>query len=296
MKNGLIWVLNDGLSLFLNLLVFSIVILAITMAINCLIILIRPKIRENTNFYLYSFSTGLLVIIGTVGLLSEGYSNAQAAYPHDSLLAVTILLCGGLAGFIFTVVLRFFLATKISPKHLHHELHDHSDHIINATDIDNPKAAWLVIGLLLAHRSIDGFMLGSIIPKLMAHKPLNLGFMIVFFIHIIFEVVFIYYRQIQYGQKKWKALLHNFYTLVALVVIIFVGGFLYDSVEKVGWIIPFANGFGGIIITFVTILEIVPEFIHFRNINAKKWYVTIIWFGIGLLFALAMVLYERNGS
>ena len=218
----LIWINSSiELILFVNLIVFSLVITAVSIGVNLIVVAIRPKIKSNTNFYLYAFSTGLLIIIGTVGLLAEGIKNANEGF--NIVLAVTIVTCGSSAGLIFTVTLRYLLSKKFKHKHNQHSLHDHSEHMISVLDTDDPKAAWLVIGLLLAHRSIDGFTLGSWIPKMIEHETkINFGFFIAFFLHIIFEVIFIYYRQIQYGQKKWKAVLYNFYTLLALAFFIFI--------------------------------------------------------------------------
>ncbi|SFW06918.1 Uncharacterised protein [Chlamydia abortus] len=90
--------------------------------------------------------------------------------------------------------------------------------------------------MMLSHRIIDGLVLGISVYQVTANgiSKANLGLIITFNIHLLLEVVLIYYRQLQYGEKKGKAILFNFVTLLLIVPIMFIGAFLGKYINKVG--------------------------------------------------------------
>ncbi|MDE5775160.1 MAG: hypothetical protein K2H51_02420, partial [Malacoplasma sp.] len=56
-----------------------------------------------------------------------------------------------------------------------------------------------------------------------------------------------------------------------------------------GWVLPLANISGGSVITFVGIIELVPEFLHHKKMSSKEWYKLIICFSVGIVFALVFL-------
>jgi len=89
--------------------------------------------------------------------------------------------------------------------------------------------------MLLSHRLIDGLVLGLSVYQLTTNgvNKANLALIITFNIHLLLEVVIVYYRQIQYGEKKSKAILFNFITLILIIPIMFLGAFIGKFLNKV---------------------------------------------------------------
>ncbi|QJB70995.1 ZIP family metal transporter [Mycoplasma sp. 1654_15] len=275
-----------------------------------LVALVKPKIKQITNTYLYSLSAGLLLIVATAGLLREAYENAEnfafqqfwatsnTQWIKYSQLWVAILVgSGAILGVCTIFIVRFFFVKHFKKDtHSNHHEHDHDDHIINFKDIDNPRAAWLAIILLLSHRTIDGFILGSIVSKISQGQRLNYGLIITFVAHILIEILIIYYRQIQYGQKVRKAVIYNLLTTIILIPIITIGAFVYRFLNQAGWILPIVNASGGAILSFVVVVELVPEFIHLRSGAKKQWYITLIWFVSGIIIASILLSFHAHVS
>ncbi|WP_215739982.1 ZIP family metal transporter [Mesomycoplasma hyorhinis] len=275
-----------------------------------IIAVVKPRIKKITNTYLYSLSAGLLLIVATAGLLREAYENAEKFtfqqaiqtgklfWAENSQFWVALLVGSGAILGVFTIfIVRFFFVKKFNNEtHSNHKEHNHDDHIINFKDIDNPKAAWLAIILLLSHRTIDGFILGSIVSKISIGQKLNYGLIITFVAHILIEILIIYYRQIQYGEKVWKAVVYNLLTTVLLIPIITIGAFINRFLEQAGWILPIVNASGGAILSFVVIVELVPEFIHLRSGAKKQWYFTLIWFVCGIIIASILLSFHAHST
>lgn len=299
---------NLQIAIAVNLVIYALILLALPSLLVLVISFIKPVIKEKTSFYLYAFSSAVFIMIGTLGLIKESFegsssfvnSNNNFSSPEKVLITIGIIVGGAIIGLTVAILFRYLFVKRVGEVHNLHDFHSHNDHIVNAKDIDNPKVAWLVIFLILSHRTIDGFVLGGYIAKISAGIPANLGMVITFNLHIIIEVIIIYYRQIQFGEKRWKAALYNFYTLLSLIPIMFVGAYINPYLASVGWILPLTNASGGTIITFVGIIELVPEFLHNKKMKAKEWYKVIISFGFGIIFALILlsldIIYNTDSS
>lgn len=290
------------IAIAVNLLIYIVILLGVPSLLIIGISFIKPTIKEKTSFYLYAFSSAVFIMIGTLGLLKESFEESSefveslnnSSAVETKAISIGIIVGGAIIGLIIAVLFRYLFVKKVGEVHSLHENHSHSDHIVNVKDIDNPKAAWLVIFLILSHRTIDGFVLGGYVAKISAGIPANLGMVITFNLHIIIEVVIIYYRQIQFGEKRWKATLYNFYTLLALIPIMFIGAYINKYLDEIGWILPLTNASGGAIITFVGIIELVPEFLHNKKMAVKEWYNVIISFGIGIIFTLILLSFDAD--
>ena len=283
-----------------NLIIYVVLLITVPSLFILVISFIKPKIKEKTNFYLYAFSSAFFIMIGTIGLIKEGFESSQSYTEHlhqydnskiiKDLITAAIIGGGAIVGLTAVIVFRFLFVKKTGELHDSHTNHSHDDHIFNLSDIVNPKAAWLVIFLILSHRTIDGFALGGTVAKNSdATEEINLGLVIAFNIHILIEVLIVYYRQVQFGQKRWKAVLYNFYTLLAIVPIMFIGAYINKYLVQVGWILPFVNVSGGSVVTFVGIIELVPEFLHHKKMTAKEWYKLIACFSFGIIFSLVFL-------
>ena len=288
---------NFELTIFVNLLIYSLILFSVPLLFMGLLSCFKIKINKKATIYMYAFSTGMFLIIGAAGFIKEGYigletwfhdSSAIGGYQYtggnvrieQAFIAIIVLVTAFL-GLGIVILSKYLIAKKSKNVELHkdHAEHGHSDHIISFNDIDNPKAAWVAILMMLSHRIIDGLVL-----------------IITFNIHLLLEVVLIYYRQLQYGEKKGKAILFNFVTLLLIVPIMFIGAFLGKYINKVGWLMPSWEIFGGVIIVFMAIVELVPEFIHFRNEDRKTIFTTLTLLALGIIITLIMLSFHTHSQ
>ena len=304
---------NLELTILVNLLIYILILLSIPLIFMGIISLFKVRVTSKKSIYLYAFSTGMFLMIGAAGFIKEGYVLLEQWF-HDSSttggLKYTggkplieqsyIALIVGLSALIGlgTVILGRFLLTRKKELHKDHKEHDHSEHFVSFNDIDNPKEAWTAILMLLSHRLIDGLVLGLSVYQLTTNgvNKANLALIITFNIHLLLEVVIVYYRQIQYGEKKSKAILFNFITLILIVPIMFLGAFIGKFLNKVGWLIPSLEILGGSIIVFMAIVELVPEFIHYRNENKKVIYTTLIVFALSIILTLILLSFHTHNQ
>lgn len=316
--NGLFFHANDfsgnlNLAIFVNLLIYVALLLTVPSLIILALAFIKPKLSKYQNLYLYAFSAATLICIGTIGLFSEGIEKANELVhlsQFSSLSTVSfnavkigIILGGALLGLIFVIGFRYLYIRYTKQDHCSHS-HDHGFHITNTEEqVEHTqdlrsklKGAWLVIILLLSHRTIDGFIIGGAVAQFSSTpERVNVGFIIIFNIHIILEVVIIHYRQVQYGQTVKKAALSNFLITLILIPIMFIGAYIYNTLDALGWFIPIVNASGGAILTFMAVIEIVPEFIHNKQMPVKNWYFVLIAFAIGILVAVVLLSFHSHG-
>ena len=304
---------NLEIAILVNLLLYLSILLIVPMVFMGIMSIFKIKVTSKKSIYLYAFSTGMFLIIGAVGFLKEGYINLEnwlhtkgnrggLQYTGGNVLLEQIIIASiaGLAALLGlgSVLLSRYLISKKNKTelHEHHEEHGHSDHLISFNDIDNPKAAWIAIIMLLSHRIIDGLVLGISVYQMTSSeiKNPNIALIVTFNLHLLLEVVITYYRQLQYGEKKSKAILFNFITLLLIVPMMFIGAFLGKYSNRVGWLMPSFEILGGSIIIFMAVIELVPEFIHYRNEGPKVIYTTLIIFAFSIVFTLILLSFHSH--
>lgn len=304
---------NFELILFLNLLVYIPILMALPLIMMGILALIKNKdkteIKNTSLIYMYAFSTGMFLMIGAFGFLREGYEIAKnfthggsakfGSEINRTLVIVSIIGLSSLIGFTLVIGGRYLFIKKLKiDPHSKHEDHNHSDHLISFKDVDNPKAAWLAILLLLSHRIIDGFFIGYSIFKIISAQNTfssSLMLLITFTIHILIEMAIVYFRQIQYGEKKSKAILYNFLTFLLIIPFIFLGAFTGRFLNNnLQWIQSALLIMGGSIIIFTAVFELIPEFIHIRNKDTKTLYRTLIIFGLSIVLTIMLLSFHTH--
>ena len=288
------------LTIFINILILLALGIGLPTLVVFFLSLFKIKINKTGQMYLYSFAAGLIIILGTVGFIGEAISHSREHFEslNQSSNALSILQIVGLVGggSIIGVSIVFFIRWLVTrgkhELHEHHHHHDHNEEIFNASDIDNKKLKWLPILLLLGHRCVDGITLGFMANT--ASNEIagfdNWGMIITFAIHLIPTTIIIYLIQLDIQHnKRWKALLITIGMLLIMVPFTLIGGFLIANIQDtVWWLMPLLFAISGSIMTLMSIIELIPEFIHFRNSQKKQWITSIVLLSIGIILAVIL--------
>lgn len=286
----------NQLNIFINILI----LLALSVGAPSLIVVVlsffRIPITRKVRTYLYSFAAGIIVILGTVGFIAEAIHHCKEHF--NTMNAVNVLQVLGVAGggviigILGVFLVRYLITRSKKELHEHHELHDHNEQIFNSSDIDNKKIKWLPIILLIGHRCIDGITLGfmATTPDYGIGNFENWGMIITFVLHLIPTTIIIYLIQldIQNG-NRWKSVLITIGMLMLMIPFTLIGGFLITNIQNIWWLMPLLFAISGGVLTLMSILELIPEFIHFRNSGAKEWITSIVLFALGVILAVILI-------
>lgn len=290
---------NPNLNIFFNLLFLFGLAIVVPGIFVLFISFFKFKISKKIQIYLSSFTAGLIIILGTVGLIAESIHSLQEHFGDTStnstsstLQTIGIVASGVIIGVGLVILSKWVLSKNKHELHEHHHHHGHSEAVFNIADIDNKRIKWLPIILLALHRSVDGITLG-----LMANTQNNsiLGFenwgmLIVFIIHLIPTSIIIYLIQLNIQKNnKFKAFGYTILMSVLMIPFTFIGGYLSSLFDHEWWLMPLLFSISGSLMTIMTIMEIIPEFIHYRNAGPKQWLGVISVIGIGVLLAVILI-------
>ena len=148
---------------------------------------------------------------------------------------------------------------------------------------------------LLSHKIVAGLSLAMTVygsSQLWAFE--NLGMIIILIVHMIPESIMIFHKANEILKSKTKALLLTLGLQFVIVVFMIIGIFIFNAISNVTWVMPFLYAIAGSSMMFVSVFDLVPEFIHNKNMTKRQWYMTISVFSLGLLFGVAMCLLHTH--
>lgn len=300
MKNNILY--N---SLFIGLLV-----LFIPTLFSLLFSFIKIKRTKSLNLYIYSFMSSMMIILSTLGFMREGYVGLEQDHDnhlHNELnisdyeisyplwMIVLIVSSGVLLGMLLTIGIRLIVTKFSSEIHLNHEKHNHADLLYNTSDIETKSSFITLIWSLIAHKIVAGLSIAiTVYNSDYLFKFENIGMIIILLVHMIPESIMICYKGNQIFNSKVKSLLLTFALQVVIIISLIIGIYLFNYISTIKWIMPFINCIAGGSIFFVSIFDLVPEFIHNKNMSNKEWLLTIFWFVIGTIFGVVMCLIHEH--
>ncbi len=298
---------NPNLNVFFNILFLLGLAIVVPGLIVLFISFFKIKFSKRLQIYLSSFTVGLILILGTVGLIAEGIHSLQEhfasldniSYASSTDQTVAIAASGVIIGFGLVILTKWLLSRNKKELHENHHSHGHSEAIFNVADIDNKKIKWLPIILLALHRSVDGITLGLMANT--EHNDIlgfeNWGMLIVFIIHLIPTSIIIYLIQLDIQKNnKLKAVGYTILLSLLMIPFTFIGGYLSSIFDDAWWLMPLLFCVSGSLITLMTIMEIIPEFIHHRNCGIKEWLGIIAVIGAGILLAVILISIHSHGE
>ncbi len=282
-----------------NLSIISLIVMGIPMLLFLILVFSKKKISENTNIYLYAFSTGMLVVLATFGLMGESLhelegffkKNPNMTHTNEILTEIGIIGGGAVLGLILAVCLKTVVFKIQKTKTFSHDGHSDSKCcVVNIEELIHKNGKIASIFIISTHKFIDGISLGVLANSattLFAFE--NLGTIILFLLHDlpIFIIIFYIQKSLNMPNKKifWYSLLLSFIT----VPFIFIGGFLGNWLEdSLPLFMPFIESMIGAILLFTTLMEIVPEFIHNHHLCSKHWYITVAWLSFGMILSIVL--------
>lgn len=308
--------MNNTLLIFENISLLSLIIIAAPMLISLCLLFVKNKLSNNSVIYLYAFSTGLLIILSTLGLIKEGYDGVEDILSHSStielhsdqeiIFKVLIIGFGVLSGLIIAIVIKTLVfkiqnkkILKISSESKHHLHDDAKCCVVNVEEIIKKNGKLAAIFIVSSHKFIDGISLGLLANSaetLFGFE--NIGIIILFIIHDLPITIVIFFLQRSANVSKAKTFLYIFLISIITVPFMFLGGFVGDVLTEnpqVSWLFPFLECLAGGVLLFTTIMEFVPEFIHNNHLCSKHWFITVVWLCAGIMLSLIMSLIHIHG-
>lgn len=284
----------------------SLILIALSFGIPFISIVIcsffKIKLIPVTKMYLYAFTTGLLIILGSVGFikesiehLNESSKNGDMDYLGNSITQIVVktavVLSGAILGIISIFLIRWLTFKNKKEIHKSHFDHNHNDHMSNYSDIDNESALkknGLI--LLLSHRIVDGISLGILTSGSTTIGSFeSWGMIISFIIHLIPTTIIIYLRQVDIYRSRKKALFNSFWMLLINIPFTLIGSFCAYGIQYIYWLMPLLFSFSGTIMVILSIIEIIPEFIHNKEMKTKKWYLAVLMLAFGILLGILLL-------
>ncbi len=249
-----------------------------------------------TSVLIYSFMAGMMIVMSTFGLMRESFEESEEHYAEQGeWIVILIVLSGSIIGLLITLLIRIIIGRKNREIHVHHEFHNHNDLLYNINDVENKQSFWMVLISLLGHKIIAGISLGMFVFRsngIMQFQ--SFGLVIVTLIHMIPEAVLIFHKYYSISKSLWKSLMITL--LAQAVVFIFMIGssFLFDYISNVKWLMPLLLSISGGSILFVSVVDLVPEFIHNKNESNKQWNWILFTFCIGAIISVGLTMIHHH--
>lgn len=307
------WLVN--FNIYIQGLILSSIIVGFLILTVTFLHVFKIKIPKERLKYLYAFSSGFLLVTAIVGqwvtarhkLTSHWEQVNEKLKDTDPSLSQTtisiiILVCGIIVGSLMAFGIKKLSTnsnhTHSSNLHSNHQ-HDKNDKhapllntpIENMHEIKTHNDRKAVIYMILTHRLPAGLILGILLVNFNSGSEFAFASLLAFILHIIPELIIIYYARIENGDTRVKSLIFSLTVKFLLIPFIFLGILIsnYIDVNSSGtfWIIPFMLAIAGIVMIWGSIFELGPLFIHSKD-NVNEMYKLIFTFIIGLTLSMSI--------
>lgn len=284
----------------LNTFFISIIIIFVSLLITIPFLFVKKVVPPQWKMYLYSFTSGVTIILATFGFLRESYHLLETYFVTNQInnLEKISLIISIIIGGILISAFIYIIIELISSKRLRKAAncsHKHVEHILHLTNDHKGLNASVAIVALLLHKVTDGLSLGFLISvnnQLFTFD--NIGLIISFLIHMLPILIISNFFQLDLKIKKFKIIINTFLISLFMVVFTFLGTFIGYFTIYIYWILPLLFSISGGILLFMSIIELVPEFIKNKNTQTKSWYITITFFISGIILSLFLSLIHTH--
>ncbi|MGL5630246.1 MAG: hypothetical protein ACRDCG_00550 [Mycoplasmoidaceae bacterium] len=296
------------LTLIINIIIIGSVVIIIPFAAVLVFSFIKFKNLKKVGLCLNMLTTSMLIILSCFGFFREALSLLSDKYSHNyngpglTLILISIFLSGIFLGIILSFLVKYLIILKTNSLDSNF-LDTNTKNFSNNLSIPVKNALskkWSAIILLLNHRIIESIALGMMLVQTSNNNfysfPLEkIGFLSLFILHMIPEAIFIYHRQIEMKIVLKKALTNSLIMKIIIIPLMTIGAFIIQWLQHNNsfyWILPFLYIATGTTLLFISIIELIPEFIENRNMSVKSWYTCILFFLFGTIFSIAISLID----
>ncbi|MCK5867077.1 MAG: hypothetical protein KAG14_01630 [Mycoplasmataceae bacterium] len=276
------------------------IVFSLLLAVLLILYVFKIKIKKERMKYVFAFSSGFLLVTAIIGqwvVARHELSEHWVTKPNagETIISISVVVSGIIIGTLFAYILK----KKTIHSHMG-ELQTHDDKTIsNHPTAINTQAEIIkesakhkhktpVIYMILAHRMPAGILMGILLVNLNGNGTYSLGALVAFIIHIIPEVVIVYYSRIEAGYSRKQAFIFSVFAQLFVIPFVFIGivlsNYIGPSSQYAFWIIPLMLSMAGIVMVWAAIFELAPAFIEIKD--NKSTYKLIITFMIGLTASL----------
>lgn len=249
------WLMNY--SSIIRATIIGLIIVAMIILITSFIYFVKPKIKRENFKYFYAFSAGFIVIVGSLGLFGSARNALKnhfqvTNHPSESdfttteifLVAAYVLLVLSFAGLIIWTIKKMFISD------------DHGLSSKSKSEKDFKKKKVVGIVMVLLHRVPASFVIGAF-----ADDPVGeSAALFAIILHIIPELMIVFYRQIEMGVPKGKAYINSILIKIVFLPLIIIGNLLTTWTTEQWWFLPALYLMGGAFLIYASFIELTPEF------------------------------------
>ena len=312
--------------------IFVAIALGLETLVNILLVIFKPNIKIRNLKFVYAFSGGFLLITGLMGqivpartslhehweaLNEAGGKVAHGASASQTLISATIIISGILlaVGIIFFTK-KMAKATTTGQdlgQHIHFEALSDQKYLVKNSKKDNKKKEKIIynshketkpqlaaVYMVAAHRIPAGISLGNLIFSINytdgsgeIANPYALANVISFIIHLIPDLLILYYGYLYSGKTRKKAIWFSLLVDTPLWPMIFAGiglASLSANVDWLFWIPSFSYTTVGILIIWAAVGEIAVEiFSHTKEKLKYNILLGVFVLGIGASIVINLV-------
>lgn len=284
--------------IYINGLIISSIVFFIPLIICFIFYIFKVKINSIGYVYLYAFTTGLVLILSTLGFLRESYDLLSHYFEEkqnkfDKVISISVIVAGVVIGFLIGGCCKLVLFIKSKRECKNHKfLKNDQTCAFDQEEVVFYKNNKLVGPILLvAHKLIDGLSIGFLLIESGNNffQINNLGLIIGFILHIIPTTIVLYYIYVEIFKSNLKSFLYSTLSNLVIIPFIFIGILFKNVINDVFWLNPLLLSIAGGSLLFTSILELAPEFIHNNHLCTHKWFYMFLWFSLGIIISICLI-------
>jgi len=222
------------------------IILALILVVTFLLFIFRSKPRKELLKYFYAFTSGFLLVIAILGLFSETKERIINEFNGDvsgiNILYIVLSIIGAI---IVSLIILWLIKKENSHK--------------RSKSKNNSK--WVGIFLVLAHRIPAAITIGLLSTNIKGEAPLFIAIAL----HIIPEIMLMYYRQIEMNYSKRKIFMNIILINIIFFPMILIGTAMQKLISNLWWLESMIFFSTGIIMSYASISEFIPEYINYMG-------------------------------
>ena len=309
-------------NIYIQGLILSAIIAGALIVTVSILYLFKIKVPKERMKYIYAFSSGFLIVTAIVGQWVTARHNLQTHWeqynnptnaPGDfdpsigqTTISIIILVSGIIIGSLMAYGMKRISLHSRNHDEDHHKGHKHhkEDHPISLSskeevmhEVKVHKEKTPIIWMILTHRIPAGLIIGILLVNFnFADGEYTLAALLAFLLHMIPDMVIIYYARIEAGYSRLNSFIFSIIAKLIIIPFIFIGiaisNYTSMSSNETFWIIPFLLSIAGIVMVWGAVFELAPSFIHIKN--NKDTYKLIFMFIIGLGLSMAIQLIHSH--